>query len=389
MIAATTITALGATLLPPTASAEEDYPPPDEVGKIAYPELASVMSEANYALRYSMALVAADPERQYPEGSVEADLRKGVLSLSDEYRDVVVSSARKMLDDENARQENFGQFAKIDPDRYASLGFAKVFTPETVEFDARSLTNRLLDRAKELEVAHDEEENRAKDIANKLQIKFPLPKLSSLDLRIDRVRCIDETSDLWEWVNDDRIDIGGMKLDHRGASRPVAPRMVDHFHDGKVKSYSDPGMLFSSHDLSVSGEWPRTYFAVVMLAEIDDGGGFSQAISNVWHTVRAKVVEVIVAWIVDLLKGYLGASFAEAIGEAAAWLVNAFFGWVAQLFNDDVFAPKTVRVDLPSPYEFMYSAHYGWTNHRLPTRTLTYAGFDGLYKVDVHWQVNR
>lgn len=88
--------------------------------------------------------------------------------------------------------------------------------------------------------------------------------------------------------------------------------------------------------------------------------------------------------------GYLGTSFAEAIGEAAAWLINTFFGWLAQIFNDDVFKPQTVRVNLPSPYEFMYESPslYGWTNYRLPTRTLTYTGFTGQYKVNLHWQVN-
>jgi hypothetical protein len=390
MVAATTVTALGATLLPPTAAAEE-HPPPDEVGEIAYPELASIMSQANHALRYSMAVVAADPERKYPDGSVEADLRQGVLGLSKEYRETVVSSARKMLDDKEARVENFGRFAEIDPERYASLGFDEVFTPKTVEFDAESLAAGLTERARKIEDQHRQEESRAIAVAKEIGLDLPLPTLSSLDLRIDRVRCVDETSDLWEWTNDDRIDLGGMTLDHRGVSRRVAPQFVDHFHDGEVKSYRDPGLLFARHDLSVSGEWPRTYYGVVMLAEIDDGGGFAEAIANVWHTVRDKVVAAIVEWIVDLVEGYLGASLAEAIGEAVAWLIGGFYNWLAQLFNDDVFTPKTVRVDLPSPYEFMYTnpSLHGWTDYRLPTRTVTYSGFNGRYQVDLHWQVNR
>ncbi len=390
VIVAATVTALTAALLPPVAAAEE-YPPADPVGKIAYPELASIMTEAGHALRYSMAVVAADPGREYEQGTVEADLRQGVLSLSEEYRERVVTSAKQMLEDPKARQENFGQYAEIDPEKYASLGFGNVFTSEYVKFDAKALADRLRARAEEMKAEHDAEEQRAVDYAKQIGIKLPFPQLSSLDLRIDQVLCVDETGpDFWEWVNADRIDVGGVSLDHRGRTRPVSSQMVGHFNDGTVKSYPAPGLLHSHHDLTTSGEWPRTYYGVIMLAEIDDGGGFAQAIRDVWLTIRDKVVEVIIEWIVDLLEGWLGTSFAEAIGEAIAWLIGGFFEWLASLFSDDVFAPKTVRVDLPSPYEFMYTSasHYGWTNYRLPTRSLTYTGFGGQYRLNYHWQVN-
>lgn len=65
-----TATAVFATLVPaapamaerPAAAAEDEvYPPPPGPGDLsAYPEIASIMRDANEALRYSMAVVAAD-----------------------------------------------------------------------------------------------------------------------------------------------------------------------------------------------------------------------------------------------------------------------------------------------------------------------------------------
>lgn len=382
-----------ATASAPRAAAEEpeEYPAPPGPGSLrADPEIASIMQDADYALKYSMAVVAADPSRPYPAGSIEEDLRTGLLSMPAERQKYAATAARAMISDPAVRKLEFGRHGAIDPATYAQLGFSGVFTPDTVPFDREALKNRLNDRAAQIAATHRLEEANAKEMALKYQIppELWLPTLSSLDYRIERVKCADETNP--EWPGDDEIAMGGVAVGHNGVTTKVNEFMVrDDFDDDEVKIYADPGKLFHRFDLTGSGAWPRTYSTVVMLAE-KDGSGFADAINTVWSKVKNDVLAVIEKAVSGVLTGYLGAALAEAIGKAVAWLVGVFFDWLFELFQDDLFDPGTHYVYLPNRYEWMYknASDYGWTNFRLPTGTFTFNGHGGSYKVNVHWQVN-
>lgn len=395
------VVAVAAALIPAQAAATEqqpraavedpEYPPPPTAGDLrADPEIASIIQDADYALKYSMAVVAADPSTPYPAGSIEEDLRAGILSMPADRQKAAAEAARQMITDPAVRKREFGRHGAIDPAKYAQLGFDGVFTPESVPFDRAALKNRLTDRAARIEATHRIEEATAKDMALKYQIPMHLqiPTLSSLDYRIERVRCADETNP--EWPGDDEIAMGGVAVGHNGATTKVNQFMVaDDFDDNEVKVYADPGKLFHRFDLTGTGAWPRTYSTVVMLAE-KDGSGFADAINTVWAKVKDDVLAVIEKAVAGVLTGYLGAALAEAIGKAVAWLVGVFFDWLFELFQDDLFDPGTHYVYLPNRYEWMYkdASDYGWTNFRLPTGTFTFNGHGGSYKVNVHWQVN-
>lgn len=395
------VVAVAASLIPaqaaateqqPRAAAEDpEYPPPPTAGDLrADPEIASIMQDADYALKYSMAVVAADPSTPYPAGSIEEDLRTGILSMPADRQKTAAEAARQMITDPAVRKREFGRHGAIDPAKYAQLGFDGVFTPESVPFDRAALKNRLTDRAARIEATHRIEEATAKDMALKYQIpvQLQIPTLTSLDYRIERVKCADETNP--EWPGDDEIAMGGVAVGHNGATTKVNQFMVaDDFDDNEVKVYADPGKLFHRFDLTGTGAWPRTYSTVVMLAE-KDGSGFADAINTVWAKVKDDVLAVIEKAVAGVLTGYLGAALAEAIGKAVAWLVGVFFDWLFELFQDDLFDPGTHYVYMPNRYEWMYknASDYGWTNFRLPTGTFTFNGHGGSYKVNVHWQVN-
>jgi|tagenome__1003787_1003787.scaffolds.fasta_scaffold20963897_2 hypothetical protein len=376
----------------PRATAEDpEYPVPPGPGDLrSDPEIASIMQDADYALKYSMAVVAADPTTVFPDGSIEEDLRRGLLTMPAERQKYAADAAKAMIGDPAARKREFGRHGALDPADYAKRGFAGVFNAETVQFDKVGLERRLTARASQLEATHRLEEAHASDMALKYQvpIKLQIPTLTSLDYDIERVKCADETNP--EWPGDDEIAMGGVAVDHQGGTSKVNQFMVaDDFDDGEVKVYADPGKVFHRFDLTGSGTFPRTYSTVVMLAE-KDGSGFADAINTVWQKVRDDVLKVIEAAITGVLTGYLGAALAEAIGKAVAWLVGAFFDWLFELFQDDLFHPGESYVYLPNRYEWMYknAADYGWTNFRLPTGTFTFNGHGGSYKVNVHWQVN-
>jgi hypothetical protein len=377
---------------PSQVSAEDpEYPAPPTPGDLrSDPEIASIIQDADYALKYSMAVVAADPSRQFPAGSIEEDLRTGILTMPADRQKSAAEAARAMIADPAVRKREFGRHSAVEPEKYAQLGFHGVFTPDTVPFDRAALKRRLTDQAGRIEATHKIEEATAMDMALKYQIpvKLQIPTLTSLDYRIERVKCADETNP--EWPGDDEIAMGGVAVDHQGGTAKVNQFMVaDDFDDNEVKVYADPGKLFHRFDLTGAGAWPRTYSTVVMLAE-KDGSGFADAINTVWSKVKDDVLAVIEKAVAGVLTGYLGAALAEAIGKAVAWLVGVFFDWLFELFQDDLFDPGTHYVYMPNRYEWMYknASDYGWTNFRAPTGTFTFNGHGGSYKVNVHWQVN-
>ncbi|TDV44306.1 hypothetical protein [Actinophytocola oryzae] len=393
-VAATLVPAQAAQAAAPTpqVSAEDpEYPAPPTPGDLRDdPEIASVMQEADYALKYSMAVVAADPSKEFAKGSIEEDLRTGILTMPAERQKSAAEAARAMIADPAVRKREFGRFGGIEPEKYAQLGFHGVFTTENVPVDAAALKRRLTARATQIEAAHKLEEANALEMAAKYNIplKLQIPTLTSLDYRIERVKCADETNP--EWPGDDEIAMGGVAVNHVGSTAKVNQFMVaDDFDDNEVKVYADPGKLFHRFDLTNAGTFPRTYSTVVMLAE-KDGSGFADAINTVWSKVKDDVQNVIEKAVAGLLTGYLGAALAEAIGKAVAWLVTTFFSWLFELFQDDLFSPGTHYVYLPNRYEWMYknAGDYGWTNFRAPTGTFTFNGHGGSYKVNVHWQVN-
>jgi hypothetical protein len=397
------VTAVAAALIPAQAASaaaapaprvaveDPEYPAPPGPGDLKYdPEVASIMADADLALKYSMAVVAAAPGKVFPVGSIEEDLRTGILSMPADRQKTAAESARAMIADPAVRKREFGRHGAVEPAKFASLGFAGVFTPDSVPFDRVALKRRLTDQAAQIEATHKLEEVQAKDMARKYQIPVGLqvPTLSSLDYRIERVKCLDETNP--EWPGDDEIAMGGVVVNHQGGTAKVGQFTVDSgFDDNEVKVYTDPGKLFHRFDLTGTGAWPRTYSAVVMLAE-KDGSGFADAISTVWSKVKDAVLAVIEKAVTGVLTGYLGAALAAAIGKAVAWLVDTFFSWLIALFEDDMFLPGEHYVYLPNRYEWMYknASDYGWTNFRLPPGTFTFNGHGGSYKVNVHWQVN-
>jgi len=396
------VTAVAATLIPsqvalaagpqPEVSAEDpEYPAPPTPGELrSDPEIASIMQDADYALKYSMAVVAADPSRLFPTDSIEEDLRTGILSMPADRQKAAAEAARAMIADPAVRKREFGRHGAIEPEKFAQLGFHGVFTPDTVPFDRAALKRRLTGRASQIEATHKLEEGTAMDMAQKYQIPVSLqiPTLTSLDYRIERVKCADETNP--EWPGDDEIAMGGVAVNHQGGTAKINQFMVaDDFDDNEVKVYTDPGKLFHRFNLTGAGAWPRTYSTVVMLAE-KDGSGFADAINTVWAKVKDDVLAVIEKAVAGVLTGYLGAALAEAIGKAVAWLVGVFFDWLFELFQDDLFDPGTHYVYMPNRYEWMYKnvSDYGWTNFRAPTGTFTFNGHGGSYKVNVHWQVN-
>ncbi|MEU7531667.1 hypothetical protein AB0A74_38450 [Saccharothrix sp. NPDC042600] len=367
----------------------DNLPPTPGPGSLRdNPQVYAIAEDANHALRYSYAAVAADLAHPYAEGTVEHDLQTGLRTLPADRLERIVKSAHTVVNaDVATRTAQFGRHGLLTLDEFRKVGFDGAFSG--VRFDADALKKSLLERASQLEAEEKAAEQDAQRRAFELKLDLSkLPKLTSLDFRVERVKCVDETNP--EWPGDDEIVAGGLRVDHLGTTKKVSEWFVgDGFYDGKAKTYADPGRLFTSFDLTASGSWPRSFLAVVMMAE-QDGSGFAAAVQAAWAKVKDKVTQVIAHVVATVLTPYVGAAIAEALGQLVGWLVGVFVDWLLELFQDDLFEARTAHVQLPHRYEFLFNnpAHLGWTNHRLPSTSMWFTGHGGQYKVNVHWQVN-
>lgn len=397
-----TAAAMAVTLVPAQATAETAAQPSRVFGEepeIPTPgpaplepgtELYKIAQDANLGLRYSFAVVAADPKNGvYPEGSVEQSLQRGLLTLPADRLDPAVKAAQELIANPDLRGREFGRYARLSPDEYRKVGFSKAF--ESVVFDERTLASTMQERASVLEGISREMESAAVSHAKQLGVPLiQLPKIKELDFRLEKVTCIDETNP--EIGGDDEILMGGLEIGT--ANDDVYTHKVnqflvggeEYFYDGRSYTYASPGKQFADHDLTVGGVWPRTYMSVVMMAE-QDGSGFSDALTDAWNSVKAEVQKAVAKALSTVLTPFIGAALAEVVGQVVAFLIVVFIDWILEFFQDDLFEARTAQVTLPSKYAFHYDNANGWTNWRLPTTTMYYSGHGGDYKAKVHWDM--
>jgi len=89
-----------------------------------------------------------------------------------------------------------------------------------------------------------------------------------------------------------------------------------------------------------------------------------------------------------VLAPLVGEAIGAVIGQVVGWLVDTFVTWLTGLFNDNVFAPATFVVKLPTALSLQYDKPQtlGWTNKRQSGHVF-FNGFGGSYRVNLHWQV--
>lgn len=293
------------------------------------------------------------------------------------------AAAIKALDSikapEKQRTDIYGDFAKIDLRSATSVEeqTKAVELPAALKFSVddlvklTSLHGQILvpdtsvSAAQVDEVAASDSSNASAQTTNKLE------------LRIHSVKCLDETDP--EFGGDDEISLSGLTIDESGDTGKVAPFVVrDDFDDNEIQVYSPP-KRFVVFNLTEGTTFPKSYFVQLILAEIDMGvfGGF---LNKLWEKVKAKVLEEIkkaVGGAVDTTIPGLGV----IVGAVAAWVVDNVIQWLIDLFNDDVFNPITVSVNIPS----LNARWNGKTDS--PEKVITYSGYGGKYQLVYDWRV--
>lgn len=206
-------------------------------------------------------------------------------------------------------------------------------------------------------------------------------RLTKLELRIHKVRCDDETNGfLGSEAGSDEIDLGGTTVDESGDTGKVSPFRVASFgEDGDQKVFSPP-RRFTFFNLTEGTDFPKGYVVTLVLAEIDSGG-FNDFLKKLMEKVRERVITALTAAIGGAI-GASGGPIGVIIGIAVGWVVGKVFDLIANIWNDDVFPPVSVRTSIPS-----LTAR--WTGGRTdsPERTVTVKGHGGQYSVTYDWRL--
>lgn len=206
------------------------------------------------------------------------------------------------------------------------------------------------------------------------------PVTNKLELRIHKVRCVDETGGwLAEHGNDDEIDLGGTTVDETGDTKKVTKfRVGSSFDDGEEKSYSPP-RRFTFFNLTEGTAFPKYYYVTLVLAE-SDMGDLPDFLSTLLDLIKQKVKEKLIeaGAQVDTSIPAIGAIIGAAIG----YIVDRVFDYLRMIWEDEVFQPITVFVKIPS-----LTTRWPVGRTDSPEQTVVFKGHGGEYRLTYDWRL--
>ncbi len=209
----------------------------------------------------------------------------------------------------------------------------------------------------------------------------PQQTTNKLELRLHRVRCVDETgSGLFGEVGKDEIALWGTTVDESGDTKKVPEFAVGSFNDGDVKTFSPP-RRFTMFSLSEGTAFPKSYFVTLVLAEKDLSGGLADFLNRLLEKVRERVIAALSAALGAAI-GASGGPVGALIGAAVGFVVGKVFDLLKSLFADDIFPPRTISVAIPS---LTHRFTGGKTDS--PEAIARFVGHDGTYDVTYDWRV--
>lgn len=168
---------------------------------------------------------------------------------------------------------------------------------------------------------------------------------NKLELRIHKVRCVEDTPG---WGRDE-IDLSGNTVDESGDTENISAFRVGKFKSGEEVNYSPP-RIFAAFDLleNPNVKWPRSYFTTLALAEIDLGR-FPDFLNKFFDKVKEEVIKAVKEALGDTGDIVIfGTTVGEIVGTVVGWVVSGIFNWLREVWNDDIFAPITLRADISS-----------------------------------------
>ncbi|MCA9884630.1 MAG: hypothetical protein KC708_16745, partial [Anaerolineae bacterium] len=176
-------------------------------------------------------------------------------------------------------------------------------------------------------------------------------------------------------------------------TRKIGERRVGNkFRPGKVKRLD---WNYHSFSLIERSFWPKTFAITFILAE-KDHGGLSSFLQNLWLHVRVAVYIAIkkaadeagkaIAAFLELPE--IGPIIGKALSTVIRKIVDLALGWIFKLFGDEIFAPRTLEVTIPSRNWRFGPVLWG----SMPSLfswiyTERFTGFGGIYDLRCQWEL--
>ena len=184
--------------------------------------------------------------------------------------------------------------------------------------------------------------------------------MTKLQFRLHSVKCVDETGRTD--FGSDKIDMGGVATDAAMRSNQFGKfRVHSDFDSGETRHYNPPKVVHT-FDLMDQPWWPKSYLMTLVLAEIERGG-FNDALEKILVKIRDLVEKELVKLATTVLTTAagtaIGAAFGSvlpvvgtalgaAIGALVGYIVGKVFDYLIGLFDDEVFPPVAMPIDIPS-----------------------------------------
>lgn len=219
----------------------------------------------------------------------------------------------------------------------------------------------------------------------------PTKTIKSVQLKLHRVKCVDETGEAWtERLGSDEINMGGITIDDKNVQATIGEFEVYHdFDDSDVKTYDPPKVLatFVNFDLT----YPKTFLALISIAE-KDSNGFSKFIADLYEAIKKELTSIItglskaagvaIAAKVGEALGSLAGPIGTVLGAIIAAILGEIIVWLSSILKDDVFTPQLTLTCIESKDLVSDSGVL-----KSPVASLTYYEHNGEYQADVSWEV--
>lgn len=339
------------------------------VGEITDPNLRKVLKPILLQAELAAEKVAAHHHQPkafaLPKqaGALESILQERFTTLPALVKSKAATSAQARL----------AQPASVRTTRLGPLGAVDLASAEPVETQMKKVElPKVKMTVKELAAAVG---------APAAQAATSAPPLRQVELRIHRVRCVDETNGFAGTERGaDEIHLAGTEVDESGDTRKISAFKVRNFgQDGDVKDYS-PLKQFTFFNLGEGTKFPKSYFVTFVLAE-KDMGGLPDFVDKLYSWVKEKVITALTAAIGGAI-GASGGPIGAIIGVAVGWAVGKVYEIFKSVWEDDVFAPVTVRLDVPSmTHRFAGGKVDG------PQGVATFQGHGGKYELTYDWRL--
>jgi hypothetical protein len=239
-----------------------------------------------------------------------------------------------------------------------------------------------------------------------------LKPFNTLELRVRRVTCIDETDGfLGTETGHDEFGVGVIRLEPDGQSATLGTvSLGGGFDDGDTKAWDDahaPALTrwsFTADKFITNGDkpilvdgkpipvgWPRLYAAILLPAELDNGG-MNTALATLLNQARtwisAEVTKAVAAGLTTLTGPIIGAIIGKVAGEIVDWVLGGFIKLLIMWWGDDFFITVSPRLSRPNPIADFKGTPGGSVVASPAQLAYRFHGHGGEYELVLDWRLH-